>query len=35
MRSPPGGWRFKAGVALIALMALAWLLIPIEAVLGR
>ena len=28
-----GGWRFKAGVALIALMALAWLLIPIEAAL--
>jgi uncharacterized membrane protein len=29
-----GGWRFKAGVALIALMVLAWLLIPIEAALG-
>jgi hypothetical protein len=28
-----GGWRFKTGVALIALMALAWLLIPIEAAL--
>ena len=28
-----GEWRFKAGVALIALMALAWLLIPIEAAL--
>ena len=29
-----GGWRFKAGLALLALMALAWLLIPIEAALG-
>ena len=29
-----GGWRFKAGLALLALMALAWLLIPIEASLG-
>ena len=29
-----GGWRFKVGIALIALMALAWLLIPIEAALG-
>lgn len=28
------GWRFKLGIALIALMALAWLLIPIEAALG-
>lgn len=28
------GWRFKAGLALLALMALAWLLIPIEAALG-
>jgi hypothetical protein len=28
------GWRFKVGIALIALMALAWLLIPIEAALG-
>jgi hypothetical protein len=28
------GWRFKVGVALIALMPLAWLLIPIEAALG-
>jgi hypothetical protein len=32
--SAPPGWRVKAGVALIALMALAWLLIPIEAALG-
>ena len=30
----PAGWRFKAGIALIALTALAWLLIPIEAALG-
>lgn len=30
----PAGWRFKVGIALIALMALAWLLIPIEAALG-
>jgi hypothetical protein len=28
------GWRFNVGIALIALMALAWLLIPIEAALG-
>ena len=30
----PTGWRLKAGIALIALMILAWLLIPIEAALG-
>jgi hypothetical protein len=30
----PAGWRFKVGIALIALMALAWLLIPIEGALG-
>ena len=30
----PAGWRFKVGIALFALMALAWLLIPIEAALG-
>ena len=30
----PVGWRFKIGIALIALTALAWLLIPIEAALG-
>ena len=30
----PTGWRFKVGIALFALMILAWLLIPIEAVLG-
>ena len=29
-----GGWRFKAGVALIALMALGWILVPVEAALG-
>jgi hypothetical protein len=28
------GWRFYVGIALIALMALAWLLIPIQAALG-
>ena len=28
------GWRFKVGIALFALMILAWLLIPIEAALG-
>jgi hypothetical protein len=28
------GWRLKVGIALIALMALAWLLIPLEASLG-
>ena len=31
---PAGGWRFKVGIALFALMGLAWLLIPIEAALG-
>ena len=30
----PTGWRFKVGIALFALMILAWLLIPIEAALG-
>jgi hypothetical protein len=30
----PAGWRFKVGIALIALMVLAWLLLPIEAALG-
>jgi hypothetical protein len=30
----PTGWRLKVGVALFALMILAWLLIPIEAALG-
>ena len=30
----PAGWRFKVGIALFALMILAWLLIPIEAALG-
>jgi hypothetical protein len=30
----PAGWRFKVGVALFALMILAWLLIPTEAALG-
>src|ERR1700710_1753874 len=30
----PTGWRFKVGIALFALMILAWLLIPIEAGLG-
>ncbi len=30
----PTGWRLKAGIALIALMILAWLLVPIEAALG-
>ena len=30
----PTGWRFKIGIALFALMILAWLLIPIEAALG-
>ena len=28
------GWRFKVGIALIALMLLAWLLVPIQAALG-
>jgi hypothetical protein len=28
------GWRFKVGIALIALTALTWLLIPIQAALG-
>jgi hypothetical protein len=27
----PMGWRFKVGIAIFALMALLWLLIPIEA----
>lgn len=30
----PAGWRFKVGLCLLALMALAWLLIPILAALG-
>ena len=30
----PAGWRFKVGIALFALMILAWVLIPIEAALG-
>src|SRR5687767_2949961 len=30
----PFGWRFTAGVGLFALMALLWLLIPIDAALG-
>jgi hypothetical protein len=30
----PTGWRFKTGIALFALMILAWGLIPIEAALG-
>ena len=30
----PAGWRFKVGIALFALMILAWLLVPIEAALG-
>lgn len=30
----PTGWRFKVGIALFAVMILAWLLIPIEAALG-
>jgi hypothetical protein len=30
----PAGWRFNVGIALFALMILAWLLIPIEAALG-
>ena len=30
----PAGWRFKVGIALFALMILAWILIPIEAALG-
>ena len=30
----PTGWRFKVGIALFALMALAWLLVPLEAALG-
>jgi hypothetical protein len=30
----PAGWRFKVGIAMFALMILAWLLIPIEAALG-
>ena len=30
----PTGWRFKVGIALFALMILAWLLVPIEAALG-
>lgn len=30
----PAAWRFKVGIALFALMILAWLLIPIEAALG-
>jgi hypothetical protein len=33
-QAAPAGWRFKVGIALIALMPLAWLLIPIEAALG-
>ena len=28
------GWRFKVGIALIALMAMAWLLIPLQAAFG-
>jgi hypothetical protein len=28
------GWRFKVGIALFALMVLAWVLIPIEAAMG-
>ena len=30
----PAGWRFKVGIALFALMILAWVLIPLEAALG-
>jgi hypothetical protein len=30
----PAAWRFKLGIALFALMIVAWVLIPIEAALG-
>lgn len=30
----PSGWRFKVGIAIFALMASLWLLIPIETALG-
>jgi hypothetical protein len=30
----PTGWRYKVGIALFALMIVAWILIPIEAALG-
>jgi len=33
-RAGGAGWRFNVGIALFALMILAWLLIPIEAALG-